>query len=394
MIEGRDFIFFSTLDFGRVHGSREAYAVRLAKRNRVFFVNPHYGPEHLLRRPWIRSYRRGCGVGCRAVGENLWVITPPLALPGRRYLGAVDRANQARLAAFTRRALAPFGVTDPILWIYLPWSDHLPGRLGESVSLYFCIDPHWETLSGRARRRILDAQRRLMERVDFTVAITRHLMEALLPHASAERPLRYLPNGAETERILEELARPTPLPGEIEAIPEPRLGFLGTLNAKVDLDLVLSVARRRPDWHWVFLGMVQTEEIPRRLRDALDGAGNIHLLGPRPRERLVAYERGFTISTIPLLLNSWTRYVRPLKFCEYLALGRPIVSTPLPELAPERELVHFAEGEEAWVAEIEAILAGRSKASPERLREAARNFSWTSRLEQISAWIREAGAFS
>lgn len=398
MITGRDFVFLSSLDFGTVWGSREVYATALAEAgNRVFFVNPHYGPEHLLRRAWIRAARARQKRPIYEAKKNLFVVTPPLAVPGGRYGKILDAFNQGRLAGFLRAVLDEHGTKDPILWIYPPWTERVVGRLGEAHAVYFCIDRFSAASRGRKRKRIDEAERALAARVDGVVSITAHLrdhLDAIRPDAT---PHLFLPNGAPVEAIESSLAaarKAGGLPERIAKIPSPRLGFMGSVNAKVDLELVCDVAAKRPDWHWAFVGLVLEEDLPPRTWAQALSLSNLHFLGAVAREDVASYEAAFDIATIPLRLNEWTVNVRPLKFPEYLALGRPIVSTTLPELDDYLDLVHFARTPDEWIREISRILAGETIASPERLRAAARDLSWTSRTARLSEWLGELGVVS
>jgi hypothetical protein len=389
MLEGRDLLFISTMDFGRIWGSREVYASRMAERNRVFFVNPHYGPEQILRRRWIRELRRKQATGIEEITPHLHVLTPPLALPGARYSRRIDAWNQDRLTAWIRKVLAPYRLDRPILWIYPPWADRLVDSFDESMALYFCIDRFSAATEGRKKRIIDDSERQLVERVDLVIAITRHLERHLAALCGQRTPLELIYNGAPIEEILKRMKCEEAIPPDISHIPAPRIGFMGSVNAKVDLALIRDVARLRPDWHWVFVGLVAVEELDPSLLADLRRLANVHLLGPRPRETLISYERHFTVSTIPLHVNQWTINIRPLKFPEYLAIGRPIISTPLPELSEYGDNVAFAVGAQQWIEAIEKALAagGDESAGARRIRCAAA-FSWESRFAMIENLIQ------
>lgn len=390
-LEGRDLLFISTLDYGRVWGSREVYASHLARTNRVFYVNPHYGPEQVLRRRWIRESRRGVDVGIREVAPNLHVLTPPLALPGGRYSAVIDGWNQDALAAWVRRTLEPYALRAPILWIYPPWADRLVGTFDESLALYFCIDHFSSASRGRKRRVIEQGERRLCDKVDLVLTITTHLERHLAPICAGRTPLHLVINGAPVEEIASGLSDAAPMPPELTGIPAPRLGFMGSLNAKVDLELVRTVAESRPDWHWVFLGLVMEEELDATIFSALRALPNVHLLGPRPRAALIDYERHFTISTVPLLVNEWSVNVLPLKFPEYLALGHPIVSTRLPELMPFADVVRFGANPEEWMTAIAEAIVQADDPGPRAVRlDRAAALSWSSRIAAVSALIRDA----
>ncbi len=166
---------------------------------------------------------------------------------------------------------------------------------------------------------------------------------------------------------------PLPEPADQARIAGPRLGFFGVLDERFDRDLVGRVAAARPDWQFVFLGPVvkiDPADLPR--------LPNLHYLGPKPYAELPSYIAGWDVALMPFAMNESTRFISPTKTPEYLAAGRPVVSTPIrdvvrpygemglveiaaeaPEFvaACERALLPPASG---WLARVDAFLAQTS----------------------------------
>lgn len=132
----------------------------------------------------------------------------------------------------------------------------------------------------------------------------------------------------------------------------PTLGFYGVLDERLDLALLGAVAARRPGWDLVLVGPIATiapEDLPRQ--------PNLHYLGQRPYEALPGYLAGWDVCLMPFAHNEAARSISPTKTLEYLAAGKPIVATSLPDVvAGYRGIVRFADDSATFVAKAEAAL--------------------------------------
>jgi glycosyltransferase involved in cell wall biosynthesis len=167
----------------------------------------------------------------------------------------------------------------------------------------------------------------------------------------------------------------------------PLLAVVGGINAKVDLRLLTEVAARRPDWRIDLVGPLgyglDADELAR-----LRALPNVRLAGAVPPEQAPAVMAGCDVGLIPYKLNEQTRHVNPLKVYEYLAAGRPVVGTPLPELRQFEPLVRLAGDVDGFVAAVEAALAegDAPDAVAARLAVAAAN-TWDVRVERMVGLI-------
>src|SRR5437763_3133704 len=111
----------------------------------------------------------------------------------------------------------------------------------------------------------------------------------------------------------------------MSALPRPVIGYVGGIHKFFDVEMLAAMARAKPEWSWVLVGPVQTS--PRELKQI----PNIHLAGPKAHEELPDYISGFDVGIVPYLSNGYTQTVVPTKINEYLAMGKPDVSTDLPD---------------------------------------------------------------
>ncbi len=220
------------------------------------------------------------------------------------------------------------------------------GLAGSRTLAYYCVDDFtlWPGVDTRAAAML---ERELLDRADLVVATSDHLATtrrgrhgdtALLPHGvDVEHFARASEPGATT---LDGVSR-----GRVV------LGYLGLLDARLDVALVTAVARLRPDWDWVFVGPNDATPDPRL------ALPNIRRLPAVPYARVPDALAAFDVAVLPYVRNELTRAINPLKLREYLASGRPVVATSLPEVQRYAPEVHLADAPHDFVAAVERALA-------------------------------------
>jgi UDP-galactopyranose mutase len=169
---------------------------------------------------------------------------------------------------------------------------------------------------------------------------------------------------------------PVQEPDDQKTIPHPRLGFYGVLDERMDLVLLEEMSSLRPDWHFIMIGPVVKIDPA-----ALPKKDNIHYLGHKDYKDLPAYLAGWDIALMPFALNESTKFISPTKTPEYLAGGKPVISTAIKDVvtpygsdrlvhiagsaeefidAAEKELTKTNSGREEWLGRVDAYLSGIS----------------------------------
>jgi UDP-galactopyranose mutase len=137
-------------------------------------------------------------------------------------------------------------------------------------------------------------------------------------------------------------------------IPHPRLGYFGVIDERMDTGLLSRIAEARIDWHLVMIGpivKIDPADLPRH--------PNIHYLGGKDYKQLPDYLAGWDVALLPFAINDSTRFISPTKTPEYLAAGKPVVSTPIRDVVRpygKMNLVSIAEGHSDFIKAIETIL--------------------------------------
>ncbi|HTD07459.1 MAG TPA: glycosyltransferase [Solirubrobacteraceae bacterium] len=389
-LRGRDIVCVGFADWDTELWTNQHHLMsRLARDNRVLFV------ESLgLRRPQLagrdlariaRRLRRG--VAPPRTVDGLHVLSPlVIPLHSNRF---VRTLNARLLPALVRRAAGRLGMSKPILWAYVPQAEVLIEALDPSLVIYHCVDDisaHEliDTASFRA------AEDRFAARADLVLASAPALASRL---RTLSDNVIDAPNVADTELFAKALtpsppALPVPVTPDpaMVALPSPRIVFTGAIVAtKLDLQLLVQLARLRPAWSFALVGPVGPGD-PHTNVAELAAEPNIHLLGLRSYEQLPSVLCAADAGLIPYSRNELTNSIFPMKVYEYLAAGLPVIATPLPALANVAEVL-IAPDAEGIVRLIEQALG---EDSPERRAERSRMaaaHSWDRRLEEIAAAI-------
>jgi glycosyltransferase involved in cell wall biosynthesis len=178
---------------------------------------------------------------------------------------------------------------------------------------------------------------------------------------------------------------PEDFPEELKDIKHPVAGFVGGISDWVDVSLIAAAARQLPEVNFVLIGPVLADV------SCFTGMDNVRLLGAKPYKNLPAYVRNFDVCLVPFKINKLTESVNPIKMFEYLAAGKPVISTPLPEVLAYRDVVTIAEGEQETVAGIRAALepTAHSGISIGRRQQVARENSWDARWRKAAELIED-----
>lgn len=380
-----DIVLLSTADWDNPFWTNKQHvACELARTgHRVLYV------ESLgLRRPsasaqdvgrlW-RRLKRGLKRP-REVRPNLWVWSP-LVVPLQRF-ALVRALNRLLVRGGLKLWSAVLGLKPTLLWTYNPMTVRFVSLGSYEHTVYHCVD-EIKAQPGMPVQEIEQAEQELMAEVGLCFVTAEHLLET---RRKQNPNTHYFPNVAEFDHFATARTEALPVPADLAALPGPRIGFIGAISGyKVDFALLRRMAEAHPEWSIVLIGKVG-EGDPWTDVSTLQDLKNLHFVGPRSYADLPAYLKGFDVAILPSMINEYTRGMFPMKFFEYLAAGRPVVSTQLHALQAYSHVACLADDHAAFIAGIEAALRGEAAPLEARL-DAARDQTYERRTARMMALI-------
>jgi glycosyltransferase involved in cell wall biosynthesis len=386
-LQGRDIICISTHYWDERRYRKQEFMSRFAKCNRVLYVEPSFS---LVRRPAPHrrsvAMNRVIGARVRHAGDNLYVLTPPRGLP-KWTDPRIEQLSYRRQARCAARAAARLGFHDAVLWLYNPSYavalDVVPHR-----HLVFDLVDDLAAYHGANLRRRAVVERQLGDlvgRSDLLIVTAHTLLERHRPRA---RRVVQVPNGFDDTLFAP--AQAAVVPSALRGITRPILGFVGTIFTLLDFPLMESVARDHSDKSLVLVGPVEPSARP--LLTKLCSLPNVFHLPPVAQGDIAGFVGSFDVCLNPFAEGPLADSVSPLKVYEYLALGRPVVSSPMASLArePAGTVVEFGNGAKDFSMKINRCLGDVSAAAAARRRAVAAGYSWGTLFDRLTRACGEA----
>lgn len=334
MTNRTDIVCLSHLRWGFVFQRPNHLMSRAAQSRRVFFFE-----EPIIEHGETR-------LEVREAAPDLWVCTPHLD-------ASLDRAlEEATQRALLEGLLRERGVEQPILWFYTPMALPLTAGIDASLVVYDCMDElsHFRGAPPELTQR----ESQLFAVADLVFTGGQSLYEA----KRARHPrVHAFPSSVDAHHFARARAA-LPEPADQRDIPRPRIGFFGVVDERMDLDLLEEVAKQRPNYQFIVIGPVV-----KIAESALPRLPNLHYLGGKSYEELPLYLSGWDAAMMPFALNEATRFISPTKTLEYLAAGKPVVSTAIRDVVSpygEEGVVRIAD-RSSFATAVDAALATPSR---------------------------------
>jgi glycosyltransferase involved in cell wall biosynthesis len=365
----------------------------LAREYKVLWVAP---PGHFIDRMRPGFCASSGRRGLLKRSDDFWCYSP--AIPagyrqGHRRKGVVGWSA----AAYTRLwrigfiwkikgILADMGVDEVILYIWRPEFGWAVGRLRENCLVYHMVDEY--SFDPEKDHPISSEELQLIKAADLVLIHSRSLFSK---KGAINNNSHLLPNGVDFEAYRRAIAMNVPEPREMQSIPRPRMGYMGYIKRHLDLELLYELALERPQWSYVLVGPVRENHYEiNSIIERLRGLPNVYFVGSVDAANLPAYIKSFDIGLMPYRKTFYTKYIYPLKLHEYLAVGIPVVSTPIENVTEFGEVIAFAETSDQWITAMEKALNEDDEAERSARIAVASQNSWSHRVTVLSRLISSA----
>lgn len=354
-----DLVCFSHLRWDFVYQRPQHLLSRCAKSRRVFFVEePMFGNSSM--RLHVREAEPG-----------LHVVVPHLP-EGLRSEVAIN----AVMKEMTRQLFLDHDINEYVFWYYTPMALNFTDQFTPAAAVYDCMDELSAFKGAHSKLPLLEKE--LFRKVDLVFTGGQSLYEA---KRGQHKAVYAFPSSIDASHF-GKARKQVKDPEDQAHIPHPRLGFFGVIDERFDVELLDQVAARRPDWNFVIIGPIVKIDPA-----ALPQHKNIHYLGGKKYSELPDYLAGWDIALLLFARNDSTRFISPTKTPEYLAAGKPVISTSIRDVVRpygESKLVEIADTADEFIAAAEKIFASPSRSEwLKRVDAFLENISWDKTWAQM-----------
>lgn len=357
-----DLLCFSHLRWDFVYQRPQHLLSRFAKNgHRVFFIEE----------PIFTDGESRFNISWRE--ENLFTVVPEIKH------GTGEEHLTELLNVELKNLIENYEIENYINWYYTPmmlsWSEHL-------VPLAVVFDSMDElSLFKFAPPELIENEEKLFKLADVVFTGGQSLFEA---KKHRHQNIHAFPSSIDAAHFAKAFSV-TEEPFDQRKISRPRIGFFGVIDERMDIELLDQIAALKPDFQFIMIGPVvkiDEKDLPQR--------ANIHYLGGKTYNELPNYLSGWDAAMMPFAMNDSTRFISPTKTPEYLAAGKPVVSTPIQDVVDpygKNGLARIAEAGEEFVAAIEKALAEDAAERQIKVDEFLADMSWDKTFQEMKDLI-------
>lgn len=387
MLENKNIICISSIDWDFIwQGHQEIMSTFAKHGNRVLFIEntgirpPTFKDIPRIRKRiinWFKSIR-----GFRKESENLYIYSP-LILPFP-YSKIASWINNYLMVKALKQWIKVMHFDNSIVWSFLPTGIALDiiHSVNAKILVYYYI-ADFDRLT-KNYKKLRKTEEQLMQECDIIFVQGEYFKERCLKFNDN---VFIFPFGVNIDIFGgDSKATGSHIPDDLAGIRHPMVGYVGGLHRHIDFNLIKAIASAHPEWSIIMVGPIQASI------SQIKELKNVYLLGKKDFSQLPAYINQFDVCIVPYLLTEYTKTVYPTKINEYHIMGKPVVSSNLPEVVTldENKLILIAKDDKDFIEKIEHALHRDDKRSVDERIRSAKNNSWSNRIEQMSDRIEEA----
>jgi len=359
--------------------NRQQLLSRLGTQHNIIYTNGLWMVWDRHQAAWKEAPANG---GFSVQDQVLVDLSPKFLLRWPRF-SAFDHLAMRMAARRWMRAHTGDKDSPRVAYLFHPQFYPYVKRIRPDFVVYHAYDmlsltPEWN-------RELDEQQRKLLAMADLVVASSDVIAEELATISG--KPVEMLPNGADFDVFCGAATGDCPEPDDLANVPHPRIGYVGNLNLKVDFPLIAALAKDHQSWNFVFVGGKGKLDAPTQKGfDQCEGLKNVHFLGAKNYREIPGYAANMDVNLMCYRVEGdvWTRGIYPLKLHEYLATGKPVISSDIPSVIPFESNVAIARTTDQWPELIEAALQGNGAGNTEQRRMVAKENSWDARAGRLN----------
>jgi len=294
----------------------------------------------------------------------------------------VDAERRRLVKEFVNHGPVAGQFQNPVQWFYDPMAvPAFLGQMDEVLTVYDCMDELSKFAA--APPQLIEREIQLLENADVVFTGGRRLFES---KRRLNGNCHFYGCGVEGDHFGKARQPNTPIPCELTSLHKPVLGYFGVVDERMDYELLAALADANPEWSVAIVGpvlKVDERSLPRR--------ANLHWLGKREYQELPNLCKGFDVCLMPFALNASTEYINPTKALEYMATGRPIVSTPVPDVVSNfGSVVQIARSQREFIEYCRNAIRSPDSAAIERGLQLVSKNSWEAIVAELEGHMQTA----
>lgn len=375
-------VYFTRFDWET--SFRRPYLETLSRYSNLLCIEPPISLDRPFRQPGALAKWLSNGLELREISDMFHLYRPPAVVPyaAAFWVPLFARLNRLVAGPFLRRAIEKLKMEDIVVIITHPRMNSVIGLLQERVLCYEVFDEYLASprLTARGRRRTRVVEEDILRGADVVFTSAQNLRES---RKRLNPNVHFIPNAVDVDFFRRALDPDTQIPTDLAQIPGPRIGLIGNVDDRLDVELVNYMAEQHPEWSIVLIGdlhgtsrFMQSPELKKSQH-----LSNVHYLGFKKYETLPSYLRGIDVGLLLYKINDYTVGIYPNKIYQYLAGGKPVVTTDLPEIRSLGKVVGIAKGHAEFVRLVEKALLALDDRQVARRQELAKANSVQSRTE-------------
>ena len=288
------------------------------------------------------------------------------------YSDVPTEKDKQMIIASIKSLIREANIINPIAKIDHPFWANIMSEMGMPV-IYDCMDNHQGFSDNGKETAALE--QKLFKESDITLVSSEYLRKLAKKHGA--KNITLIRNAGDYEHFQTALSGKLSVPSDIAKIPHPILGYYGAIADWFDTKILEDLAKQHSDKSIVLIGNVTNKEV----ESIAKKYPNVYLLGEKPYQELPSYLAQFDVCLIPFVINELIKATHPVKIYEYLAAGKPVVTTKMPEILDIKDDIFYSDSE-SYSKNVSLALAQKNKNIKSRQKVAFNN-TWVKRAQEL-----------